>query len=233
MADKTNIRNTKTAARMLRWIHLAVCLLSLSLIAFISYDTFSGVEFLKNSTYMTFQLWVCLIFLADFFVELSLSPDRRQYVRTHWFFLLISIPYLNIIRIFNIDFSPDTLYFIRYIPLIRGAYSLAMVVGYFFTDRAFSLLAQYAAILISVVYLSSLIFYYEEADINSNVLTYWDSLYWACMNTTTCGSYINALTVAGKILSVVLAVLGMMMLPLFTVYITARVKNFNSRHAAS
>lgn len=210
--------------------HLLVLALSLAIIVFISYDTFNNIPFLQSRAYMTFQFWVCVVFLADFFLELFLTETRKQYLRFHWFFLLISIPYLNVFAMLNIEFDPQTLYYIRFIPLIRGAYALAMVVGYFSSDRAISVIAQYAVILVSVIYFSSLIFYYVEKDINSDVNTYWDSLYWACMNVDTVGSYISAVTVVGKILSIVLAVSGMMMLPLFTVYITAKVKEYNDRH---
>lgn len=209
--------------------HAVVLLLSLLLIVFISYDTFTGSNFLESKSYMTFQFWVCLIFLADFFVEWYLSADHKAYLRRHWFYFFISIPYLNIIDQFNIHFSPEQLYYIRFIPLIRGAYSMAMVVGYFFTDRAYSILLQYAAILLSIIYLSSMMFYYEEGRVNSDVDSYWDALYWAAMNCTTVGSYINAVTVGGKILSVILAVSGMMMLPLFTVFITERVRGYNDK----
>ena len=40
------------------------------------------------------------------------------------------------------------------------------------------------------------------------------------MDVTTVGSNIYAVTATGKILSVVLAALGMMMFPIFTVYVT-------------
>ena len=210
--------------------HAIVLLLSLAIIVFISYETFKNIPFLQNSTYMTFQFWVCIAFLADFVLELCLSENKKEYLKYHWFYLLISIPYLNIIDTLQIQFEPTTLYYIRFIPLIRGAYALAMVVGYFSSDKAISLIAQYAVILLSILYFSSLIFYYVEGPVNSNVNTYWDSLYWAFMNVDTVGSNITAVTVIGKILSILLALSGMMMLPLFTVYITAKVKQYNDRH---
>ena len=92
-----------------------------------------------------------------------------------------------------------------------------------------SLITQYAVILLSIIYFSSLIFFYVEKDVNSNVNSYWDSLYWAFMNVDTVGSEITAVTPVGKVLAIVLALSGMMMLPLFTVYITAKVKEYNLR----
>ena len=209
--------------------HFVVLALSLALITFISYDTFKGEPFLENSTYMTFQLWVCVIFIADYCLGIFFADNKKKYAGRHLFFLLISIPYLNIIEMFHINFAPETLYYIRFIPLVRGAYALMMVVGYFSADRAISLISQYAVILLTIIYFSSLIFFYVEKNINSDVNTYWDALYWAAMNVDTVGSYISAVSVVGKILSIVLAVSGMMMLPLFTVFVTAKVKQYNDR----
>lgn len=224
------IDRMRTSRAIFRYAgRIIVLVLSLALIVFISYDTFKGINFLESSLYMNFQFWVCIVFLLDFFVGLILADDRRYYLAHRWFFLLISIPYLNIIEVFNIQFSPEALYYIRFIPLVRGAYSFEIVVGYISTNRAFSLLTQYAVMLVSIVYFCSLIFYYEEKAVNSNVSDYWDALYWACMDCSTVGSYINAVTVVGKILSVVLPVAGMMMLPLFTVFVTSRVKEYNDR----
>lgn len=216
--------------RIIKWIsHSVVLVLSMALIVWISYDTFEKIPFLQNRSYMTFQLLVCLVFMADFFVGLYMSRFRLTYLRYHWFYFLISIPYLNIIDIFDIDFTQNTLYFIRFIPLIRGAYSLAMVIGYFSSNRALSILASYAAILLSIVYFASLIFYRQESPVNSDVPDYWAALWWACMNVTTIGCYINPMTIAGKVCGVILAAMGMMMLPLFTVYITTRVQQYNKR----
>lgn len=208
-----------------------VLLLSLGLIVFISYDTFKGINFLESHPYMEFQFWVCIVFLIDFFLGLVMAADRRAYFAHRWFFLFISIPYLNVINLFHIAIPAHWLYYVRFIPLVRGAYTSVLVTGYFSANKAFSLLTQYAVILVTIVYFCSLIFFYEERDVNSNVLSYWDALYWACMDCVTVGSYINAVTVGGKIVGVILPLCGMMMLPLFTVYVTSRVKQYNSTNA--
>ena len=61
------------------------------------------------------------------------------------------------------------------------------------------------------------------------VTRYTDALWWAFMDVTTVGSNIYAVTVTGKILSVVLAALGMMMFPIFTVYVTRLLQKFNAQ----
>ena len=219
-------RRARIAIGIAHWVVIA---LSVALITFISYDTFNNIPFLDNRVYMTFQFWVCVIFMADFFMELALRIDKKRYLATHFLFFLISIPYLNIISLMHLDLSHQALYFIRFIPLVRGAYSLAMVVGYLSSNRAVNILTSYTAILFSIVYFASLIFYEQERPINSDVTDYWSALWWACMNVTTIGCYITPMSVAGKICGAVLAASGMLMLPLFTVFVTNRVKSYNQR----
>lgn len=47
------------------------------------------------------------------------------------------------------------------------------------------------------------------------------------MDVTTVGSNIIAVTTTGRVLSVILAALGMMMFPIFTVYVTSLVQRRN------
>lgn len=228
-----DIKNLKTRKTILDVLHILVIIFSLLLIVYLSYDTFHDIPFLQNSSYMHFQLVVCMIFLLDFFVELALALNKWKYFRDHLFFLLISIPYLNIIAYFKIDFSPDGLYYIRFIPLIRAAFALAIVVGYISKNKVSSLFASYLAILLSVVYFSSLIFFEREFPLNPSVTNYSDALWWAAMNVTTLGCPIEPVTQTGKILCVVLGGCGMMMFPLFTIYITNLVQQQNLRDKIS
>ena len=65
--------------------------------------------------------------------------------------------------------------------------------------------------------------------VNPLVHSYGDALWWAFMDVTTVGSNIIAVTVTGRVLSVLLAALGMMMFPIFTVYITNLIQQSNKR----
>lgn len=220
---------TKTKQRIIIDIlHVAVLILSLALIIYISYDTFQDIPFLQNENYMHFQLWVCIVFLLDFFIELAFSSNKWQFFRRHFFFFFVSIPFLNIINRWNIQFTFEQLYFIRFIPLARGAYALAVVVGYVSSNKISSMFASYLAIMVSVVYFASLIFFKCEHPINPSVPNYGEALWWAFMNVTTLGAPIVPVTTIGKVLCVCLGGLGMMMFPLFTVYITNLVTQRNS-----
>ena len=71
-----------------------------------------------------------------------------------------------------------------------------------------------------VTYFCSLIFYQREAGVNPQVDTYWTALWWSAMNMSTVGCNISPVTVSGKIVAVILPISGMIIFPLFTVYLT-------------
>lgn len=210
-----------------KWIksilHIAVLVLSLYLVIRISMDTFRGrgIEFYHEPSFIKEQLIICIVFLLDFFVEFFMSRRKVHYFLTHCVFLFVSIPYLYIIHRLGLDnFSPQAAYLLQFIPLVRGGYALAIVIGWFTSNRAAGLFMTYLVTLFSTVYFASIVFYMFEQNVNSGVTDYWSALWWAAMDCTTVGSNIVAVTPIGRILSVLLAALGMMMFPIFTVYVT-------------
>lgn len=220
----TNITASKPESKSERYVmtfmNIVVLVLSAALISWISYDTFERIDFLQNHAYMTFQFWVCMVFILDFFIGLFFAPKKWSYFKRRFWFLILSIPVLNIVNMLHITLSPDMLYFARFIPLARGALALAIVVSYVSTNAVTSLFASYITIMLFIAYFCSLIFYQREAGVNPDVNTYWTALWWTMMNLSTVGCSISPVTVAGKIVAVILPISGMIIFPLFTVYLT-------------
>ena len=211
----------ETRRAILDGCHVTVLVLSVLLIVAISYTSFKSIPFLDDSLYMNFQLVVCLVFIADFFVELWLTPrgEKHLYVRSRIAYLLLSIPYLNIIDAFSIQLSYDTLYFVRFIPLCRGGLALVIVLDYLAENRIAGLLMSYIAIMVLVIYFAGLIFFAREQPVNPGVTSYWDAFWWCVMQSTTLGCSIPAITPAAKILQFTLSMMGEIMFPIFTVYL--------------
>lgn len=210
----------KSERIIMTFMNIVVLLLSAALIAWISYDTFKRTNFLENHAYMTFQYWVCMVFILDFFLGLYYADRKWSYIKRRFWFLLLSIPVLNIVNYLNIHLSADALFFVRFIPLARGALALAIVVSYVSSNAVSSLFASYITIMLFIAYFCSLIFYQREAGVNPDVNSYWTALWWTMMNLSTVGCSISPVTVAGKIVAVVLPISGMIIFPLFTVYLT-------------
>ena len=78
--------------------------MSLFLVISISVDTFKGIPFYTQSSYMKTQLWICIWFLFDFVLEFFLAKHKGRYLRTHFIFLLVAIPYQNIYCLLWMDF---------------------------------------------------------------------------------------------------------------------------------
>ena len=78
-------------------LHIIILIMSLFLVISISVDTFKGIPFYTQSSYMKVQLCICLWFLFDFVLEFFLAKHKGRYLRTHFIFLLVAIPYQNII----------------------------------------------------------------------------------------------------------------------------------------
>lgn len=202
------------------FLHILILVLSVFLVVRISIDTFHNEAFYLEPRFIRFQFWICIVFLLDFFIEFFLAEDKWKYIRNRFIFFLVSIPYNSIISFYGWTFSPQVTYALHYIPLIRGGYAMSIVVSWFTYNRATGLFVSYLATLIFTIYFASLAFYVFEHNVNPLVKDYDSALWWACMDATTVGSNIEAVTPVGRILSVLLAALGMMMFPIFTVYVT-------------
>lgn len=203
-----------------RFFNYMVMILSAAMIVWISIDTFEKRDLLLDYDYMTFQFWVCIVFILDFIVEVVSSEDKKRTFKSRLFFLLLSIPYLNIVNQLDLHLSADALYFIRFIPLARGALAMAIVVGYLSSNAVSSLFIRYLTIMLMTAYFCSLIFFQREYGVNPDVKNYGDALWFSFMNLVTVGCNISPVTVAGKIVAVILPITGMIIFPLFTVYLT-------------
>lgn len=201
-------------------LHIIILLLSVFLVVMISIDTFRNVSFYELPEFQKWQFWICVVFMADFFIEFFLADKKWKYLGSHFIFLLVSIPYQAILYHYGWHISDQLAYLIRYMPLIRGGYAMAIVVSWLTSNKVTGLFFSYIITLISTVYFASLTFYLFEVHVNPGVQKYSDALWWAAMDVTTVGSNIEAVTPVGRVLSVLLAALGMMMFPIFTVYVT-------------
>lgn len=199
-------------------LNYLVLILAVGLIAFISWDTYRGVDYLENPVYMHYQFVVCIIFLIEYVYRFVISRHKLRFLFVAFPYLLISIPYLNIIEFYNLNIHPELLHFLCAVPIFRGLVALIMVVNYIAKKISTTVFMSYLLVLIPTVYMSSLLFYVAEKHVNTAVKNLWYAFWWAGMNVTTIGCDINPMTPTGMVLGFILSLLGIIMLPLFTVY---------------
>ncbi len=225
------LRNKKRVLGILRGAVLAV---SVGIIVMISIDAFHPhFNFLNPSFYMASQPYVCAIYLLDFFTELYYSPARGRYFGHHFFFFIISIPFTWVLSRFSIHPTGIWGYVLHFVPTLRAVFALAIVMGFVSKNRLIGLFASYLTILFLAVYFSSVIFYLHEGGTNPGVTDYWSALWWCMLQATTLGASFYAVTTVGKAIAMIVSVMGVMMFPLFTVYLTQLVQKYMRPHKSA
>lgn len=170
--------------------------------------------------YLRLQLIICVIFMADILIRMATSPQPLRFLRNNILFLILSIPYLNIIETFNIALPRSVAMLVGTIPLLRTLVVADTLSRWMTRGRAQHITAAYAMMTLIFTYISALVFYDYEIDRNPHLDNLGDAVWWAFMNLTTVGAAIFPVTTIGKVLAVVLPTMGMLVLPLFTAYIT-------------
>lgn len=224
MPELTTNSKLKTEETIIKVLHIISAFMLVVLGVSISIDTFNNLSYLTGNIYIKIQFWICIYFLFSLLIEFLISKKKLKFLWNNILFIFISIPYLTIFDSLDINFSAETKYFFRFIPLIRGGYTLGAVIIMLSRKKVSGLFFSYLLILTFLVYFYSLIFYVFEHNVNPGVNSYYDALWWAAMGATTASSNIIAVTTVGKILSVITAISGLTMFPFFTVYITSLVQ---------
>lgn len=207
-------------------------LASIALIAALSIEIIPSKEYVVfSSDYLTVMLVICIVYLADFFVRMVAAASPRRYFRRNMVVLLLSIPYQNIAHwISGGNVSHDLALILSGVTLLRSFLALYMIVRWLVDGSINRLFTAYIITLVVFTYLSALIFYEYETPVNTRLHGFGNALWWAWMNVTTVGAAIFPVTAVGKIVCVLLPMLGMAMFPIFTVYVT---NLYNSGRAKS
>lgn len=205
---------------------------SIALLVGLSIEILWGNHQDYSAWYMWLQLAVCGVFIADFVYMLFTHSARRLPVLS-WLFLLMSIPYLNILDWAGVNLGRAFDITMGALPLLRSFVAMAIVVQWLAENRIAQIFGVYLFLTLCFTYLSALIFYDYECDVNDKLDGFGNALWWACMNVTTVGAAIFPVTAVGKSLSVLLPAVGMMFFPVFTIYVTDIYKALSRRGYAN
>lgn len=207
---------------ILRITNILTLLASIMLLASLSIEILYSTEFARFSEAYTWaMLIVCVIFIVDFFALMLHNPHPWRFLLRNIAMLLLSIPYHFIIQHLGIILNHTESMILSGIVMLRAVMALYITLRWLIVRRATRILWAYIATVAICTYFAALFFYEYEAPVNSSVESFGDALWWACMNMTTVGAEIFPVTPIGKVICVILPIIGMAMFPVFTVYITA------------
>lgn len=206
------------ARKVLYTLSIAVSIL---LVISISFYDLPHASASNQSLNAQIQYWICVYFLIDFCLLMMLTDKKWNFLSHNYILILISIPYTALFNHFGVNFSNEALYILKFLPTIRGAVAILVLAKMAIRNKINSLFVSYLAIFFSMAYLQTLLFYTFEMNVNPKVTSYFDALWWASMTVTTLGSNIIPITTMGKVSTAILAVIGMTIFPIFTVYATS------------
>ena len=207
---------------LLKIINILTLIASILLLASLSAEIIYSEELARFSTDYSWAMFgVCLIFIIDFFALMAHSPHPWRFLLRNGVVLLLSIPYHTLFGWFNIAVGHNGEMMLSGIVMLRAVMALYITLRWLIARRTTRLLWAYIATVVVCTYFAALFFYEYEAPVNSAVHGFGDALWWACMNMTTVGAEIFPVTAIGKVICVVLPIIGMAMFPVFTVYVTS------------
>lgn len=210
-SSRTGIRNAFSVLKVIA---------GLALLAAVSWEVIAGDRSHFSRTFLAIQLIVCIVFLCDFFIRWAAAEHRSRFFWRNLFFLLLSIPYLNILAWSGVTPSHDWGMVVTLLPLLRAFLAMVIIVRWMVSGTKMRrLFAAYIFTVVVFTYISALVFFDYEVPVNTRLHGFGNALWWAWMNVTTVGAEIFPVTAIGKVFCVMLPSLGMMFFPIFTTYV--------------
>jgi voltage-gated potassium channel len=161
----------------------------------------------------TVELVLTAIFFAEFSTRLAASRDRRRYLRGHWIDLIALWPAVREVRLLRL------LRLLRLIRTFAGIYRALSRFERVARNRGLVLL--FIAWL-SVAVISSTALYLAESDINPNLHSPMDALWWGIVTLTTVGyGDVYPVTPEGRLAGAALMILGITLFATITGTITS------------
>ena len=218
-----------TRTRILRTMHLVKVAAGVLLLAAFSWEILGSKTPHISPLYLRVQADVCLLFLLDFWLGWLLSSERGRYFVRHLAYLLLSIPWLNLVTWSGVELPRTVAVVVGMLPLSLPVMAMYFLLEWIDEIRIHRLFFTYSVGTVLFTYLAALIFYEVEADSNSALHGFGDALWWAGVNLTTAGASLIPTTAVGKVLSVLLPLAGMLFLPIFTTYVMQRYDQHKKR----
>ena len=201
------------------WMKLVSLIAGIALMVGISIEVLTGDHRTYSEWYLWLQFIVCVVFIIDFLGEISSRRKSKRHYFINVLFLLISIPYLNILHWSGVAMGHDLAGAVMALTLIRAFVAMVVVVKWMIESRVSRIFGAYIFTVVCFTYLAALMFYDYEVLVNDKLHGFGNALWWAWMNVTTVGAEIFPVTAIGKVFCIMLPSLGMMFFPIFTTYV--------------
>lgn len=171
------------------------------------------------------SLLLSVVFGIEFGTRIYASRDRRGYLRGHWIDVVALVPYVRSARLLRL------LRLLRLVRTFAGIYRALASIERFTKHR--NLIWLFATWL-GVAVISSTALFLAESDVNPNIRTPVDALWWGIVTLTTVGyGDVYPVTPEGRLAGATLMIVGITLFAAITGTITSLLIAQNARNAVA
>lgn len=160
--------------------------------------------------------FICIVFLVDFWIRFKKADNKLEFMKWGWIDLIASIPFLDLAR------AGRVIRLIRLVRVFRALKSTKLIYEHITQNKKQSVLTSVALISILMIIFSSIAILQFEKDINSNIKTAEDAIWWSYVTITTVGygdKY--PITTEGRIIGAILMTTGVGIFGTFTALVSS------------
>jgi voltage-gated potassium channel len=159
---------------------------------------------------------ICIVFLVDFSIRFKNSENKLEFMKWGWIDLVASIPSLDFLR------AGRLLRLIRLFRVFRALKSTKLIYEHVNRNKKQSALTSVALIFFLMVVFSSIAILQFEKDVNSNIKTAEDAIWWSYVTITTVGYGDKfPITTEGRIIGAILMTTGVGIFGTFTALVSS------------
>ena len=159
---------------------------------------------------------ICMIFLVEVAIRFKKANNKLVFMKWGWIDLISSIPYIDFLR------AGRVLRLIRLIRVFRAFKATKLIFEHINKNKKQSALTSVALISFLMVIFSSIAILQFEKDVNSNIKTAEDAIWWSYVTITTVGYGDKfPITTEGRIIGAVLMTMGVGIFGTFTALVSS------------
>jgi voltage-gated potassium channel len=159
---------------------------------------------------------ICVVFLVDFGIRFRNAQNKLEFMKWGWIDLIASIPSVEFLRAGRI------LRLIRLIRVFRALKSTKLIYEHINRNKKQSALTSVALISIVMVIFASIAILQFEKDVNGNIKSAEDAIWWSYVTITTVGYGDKfPITTEGRIIGAILMTAGVGIFGTFTALVSS------------
>jgi voltage-gated potassium channel len=200
----------------LGFVNLTVIILTVYVLGALVVDTFWVLPTEISRVLTFFDYIICVFFFIEFLYRFIKSENKLDFMKLGWIDLLSSIPMVDFLR------AGRLLRLIRLLRVIRAFRSTRQLLNYIFANKAKGTMTSVSILAFLLIIFSAIAILEVEDDLNSNIKTAEDAIWWTYTTITTVGygdKY--PVTLEGRLIAMALMTFGVGLFGTFTAYIAS------------